>query len=131
MAVVTHMVKTKPKPICHHQTLGMTKTKNILVVINARESVVNKLCFKPVALSVSIFLAMTYILCVAYGLIFHEYAMYKAWETLLPGFSWLTWTTFLIGLVETILYGIYVALVFVPLYNFFQRRYGHDCLGSS
>ena len=86
-----------------------------------------RLCFKPVALSMSSFLAITYILCVVYGLIFHEYAMHRTWEALLPGFYWLTWTTFLIGLVETILFGVYVALVFVPLYNWFNDRYGHSC----
>lgn len=87
----------------------------------------NKLCFKPVAFSVSIFLAGSYILCVIYGLIFHEYAMHSAWEALLPGFHWLTWTTFFIGLAETILYGVYIALVFVPLYNIFQSRFGDNC----
>ncbi len=87
----------------------------------------NRLCFKPVAASLSTFLATTYVLCVVYGLIFHEYAMHKVWEILLPGFSWLTWTTFFVGLIETILYGIYVALVFVPLYNFFNRKIGYDC----
>jgi len=91
----------------------------------------NRLCFKPVAFTLSVFLAVTYILCVIYGLLFHEYAMFKAWEALLPGFSWLTWMTFFIGLAETILYGIYVALVFVPLYNYFNRKYGHDCSGQS
>ena len=41
---------------------------------------------------------------------------------LLPGFTWLTWPSFLLGLIEAFLYGIYFGLVFVPLYNFFQSR---------
>lgn len=89
----------------------------------------NKLCFKPVALTLSTFLSFTYIICVIYGLLFHEYAMHKAWESLLPGFYWLTWSTFIIGLVETILYGVYVALLIVPLYNYFNSRFGQSCKG--
>lgn len=87
----------------------------------------NRLCFKPVAAALSAFLGFSYVLCVTYGLLFHEYAMHKAWEALLPGFYWLTWTTFFVGLAESILYGIYVALVFVPLYNYFNRRQGDKC----
>ena len=41
---------------------------------------------------------------------------------LLPGFTWLTWQSFLLGLVESFLYGIYFGLVFVPLYNFFHGK---------
>jgi hypothetical protein len=46
--------------------------------------------------------------------------MYEVWLKLLPGFTWLTWGSFFLGLAESFLYGIYFGLVFVPLYNFFQ-----------
>ncbi len=84
----------------------------------------NRLNFKTVAFTLSIFLGFSYLVCVLYGLIFHEYAMHKAWEALLPGFYWLTWGTFFLGLAESVIYGIYVALVIVPLYNFFQQKLG-------
>jgi hypothetical protein len=48
--------------------------------------------------------------------------MYEAWLKLLPGFTWITWQSFLIGLLESFLYGIYFGLVFVPLYNFFHGK---------
>jgi len=48
--------------------------------------------------------------------------MHEVWLKLLPGFTWLTWPSFLLGLIETFLYGIYFGLVFVPLYNFIQSR---------
>lgn len=67
-------------------------------------------------------MTISYILCVIYGLIFHNYAMHKAWEPLLPGSYWLSVGGFFIGLVESFLYGFYVALVFVPIYNFLCRR---------
>lgn len=81
-----------------------------------------ELSFKITALSLGLFLTISYILCVIYGLIFHNYAMHKAWEPLLPGFYWLSVGGFFIGLVESFLYGVYVALVFVPIYNFLCRK---------
>lgn len=51
------------------------------------------------------------------------YMLYQSWIRLLPGFKWITWSTFFLGLVESFLYGIYVAPVFVPLYNFFKSRF--------
>ncbi len=43
---------------------------------------------------------------------------------LLPGFSWLTWQSFILGFVESFLYGIYFGLVFAPIYNFFNMKLG-------
>ena len=72
--------------------------------------------------SLGLFFAITYVLCVGFDLIFPQHAMYETWLKLLPGFTWLTWPSFLLGLVETFAYGWYVALVFGPLYNFFATR---------
>ncbi len=68
------------------------------------------------------FLAITYMLCVLFDLWFPEQAMYQTWLRLLPGFTWLSWPSFFLGLVESFAYGWYVALVFAPLYNFFAAR---------
>ncbi len=70
----------------------------------------------------SLFLAITFALCVAFDLLFPEHAMYKAWQNLFPGFEWLSWRGFLIGLVEAWGYGWYFALIWVPIYNFFTVR---------
>ncbi len=48
--------------------------------------------------------------------------MAQGLEIALPGFKWLTLTGFLIGLVESFLYGIYAGLVFVPIYNALWKR---------
>lgn len=37
------------------------------------------------------------------------------------GSSWLSWQSFLLGLGESFAYGVYIVLVYVPLYNFFVR----------
>tara|TARA_R110002110_G_scaffold90974_1_gene236395 strand:- start:36148 stop:36420 length:273 start_codon:yes stop_codon:yes gene_type:complete len=76
----------------------------------------------PVGKSLSLFLVISYVLCVGFGLLAPaQMRMYEAWAPLLPGFEWLTWPGFLIGLVETYLYGWYIALVFVPLYRWSTR----------
>ncbi len=78
--------------------------------------------WKVVGLAAGTFLSITYVLCVGYDLLFPQYAMYGIWIKLLPGFKWLSWWSFFIGLIETFFYGIYFGLVFVPLYNFFHLR---------
>jgi hypothetical protein len=50
--------------------------------------------------------------------------MHALLEQILPGFEWLTWWAFLLGLVESFLFGIYTGVVFVPIYNAANRRWG-------
>ncbi len=70
------------------------------------------------------FLALTFVLCVLFDLWFPAQAMNPVWAPLLPGFTWIGWGSFLLGLVEAFAYGWYIALVFGPLYNFFAARFG-------
>ena len=70
----------------------------------------------------SLFLAVTFVLCVGFDLLFPEHAMYQAWQKLLPGFEWLSWESFVLGLVESYGYGWYFALIWVPLYNVISTR---------
>ena len=85
-----------------------------------------KLYWRDVALATASFLAITYVFCVAFDLFFGQ-RMYEAWMKLLPGFVWLTWPGFLLGLLESFLYGIYFGLVFVPLSTvdpiYFEKTY--------
>jgi hypothetical protein len=74
-------------------------------------------------MSLGLFLALTFILCVGFDLLFPDQAMYESWLRFLPGFTWLSWPSFFLGLVESFGYGWYVALVFGPLYNFFAPRF--------
>ena len=71
----------------------------------------------PLGNTLSLLLVISYLLCVGFGLVAPgQMRMYEAWAPLLPGFEWLTWTGFLIGLIEVYLYGWYIAVLFVPLY---------------
>ena len=70
----------------------------------------------------SLFLAITFALCVGFDLLFPEHAMYEAWLRLLPGFEWLSWKSFFLGLLESYGYGWFFALIWVPIYNFVLLR---------
>ena len=70
----------------------------------------------------SLLMAITFSLCVGFDLVFPEMAMYQAWIKLLPGFEWLSWRSFFLGLVESYGYGWYFALVWVPFYNLVVSR---------
>lgn len=84
--------------------------------------VMKPLRFKPFALAVTTFGVITYILCIIFDLIFPQWAMYQLWEILLPGFTGINWTSFFVGLVGMIGYGIYISIVFVPIYNYFRNE---------
>jgi len=81
---------------------------------------------RVVSWSLGIFTAISFILCVLYGLIVPKslHGMSTFLEAMLPAFKWLTFGGFLLGLVESFLYGIYIGIVFVPVYNFINRRWG-------
>ncbi|HID81521.1 MAG TPA: hypothetical protein EYH06_10645 [Chromatiales bacterium] len=70
----------------------------------------------------SLFLAISFALCVGFDLLFPAHAMYGAWQALVPGFEWISWKSFFLGLVETWAYGWYFALIWVPVYNLVSRK---------
>lgn len=80
---------------------------------------------RVVSWSVGLFLSFSYILCVLYGLVVPEklHGMVEFLEMILPAFKWLTFGGFLLGLIESFLYGAYVGIVFVPIYNFLSKRW--------
>ncbi len=78
--------------------------------------------FLAVGHATSALLSISFTLCVLFDLLFPNYAMYGAWQALVPGFEWLSWKSFILGLIESYAYGWYFALIWVPVYNFFSSR---------
>ena len=79
---------------------------------------------KIVTWSLGIFSAISFVLCVIYGLIVPQSLhAYQFLEAVLPAFKWLTFGGFCLGLMESFLYGAYAGLVFVPIYNHLSRRW--------
>ena len=80
---------------------------------------------KLVTWALGIFAAITFVLCVIYGLVTPKSLhMGEFLEMVLPAFKWLTWWGFLLGLIESFLYGAYAGLVYCPIYNWLYRRWG-------
>jgi phosphotransferase system glucose/maltose/N-acetylglucosamine-specific IIC component len=90
------------------------------------------LSIKVVGLSLSALFAVTYLVAVAYcivaaalgpssGMMTSSSMMGNAMQAMLPGFGWQV-AGFVIGLVLTIIYAFYIAVIFVPVYNYLQRR---------
>lgn len=80
---------------------------------------------KVTTVSLALFGAVTFTLCVLYGLVvpraFHGTPLL---EMVLPGFRWLSVGSFLLGLVESFVLGAYVGAVFTTLHNWTARRLG-------
>lgn len=80
---------------------------------------------RVVTWSLATFTLFSYLVCIAYGLIVPQSLhMHQFLEITLPGFKWLTFWRFLIGVVESFLYGVYAGLVYTPIYNFFHNKWG-------
>jgi hypothetical protein len=76
-------------------------------------------------MSLGCWLATTFTLCVLGGVLVPALPIpHQTLELLLPGFIWISPGAFVLGLVESFLYGIYVGLLFVPIHNAFWRRWG-------
>lgn len=91
---------------------------------SATASAPRRLALIPMGLSLSLLSAISYVLCIALGLVWRDAGLHQPWLQFLPGFTWLDWGSFFLGLVESFAYGWYVALVFTPLFNFLNARFG-------
>lgn len=79
--------------------------------------------WKVMTWALGLFAAVTFAVCVAYGLMVPKALhMTQFLEIALPGFQWLSVGSFVLGLVETFLYGAYAGIVFTGIHNFVQRR---------
>lgn len=78
---------------------------------------------KVVTKSLASFTAITFVLCVGYGLLAPA-GFHPAWllEAILPGFKWLGLGSFVLGVVESAFYGAWAGALYAALYNYFARR---------
>jgi len=79
-------------------------------------------------LAVGLFLTETFIVLVIWNLLDPNPVYIRMLETVLPGFKWLSLGRAFLGMVESFLYGAYIAVAFVPLYNFFYRRHEREAI---
>jgi len=82
---------------------------------------------KVMTWSLAIFGAVTYLVCIAYGLLVPATLHMTGFlAQFLPGFRWLTVPGFVIGLAESFAYGAYAGLVFTTIYNWLWKRWASD-----
>lgn len=83
--------------------------------------------WKVVTQSLASFSAISFALCVGYGLLVPA-AFHPAWllESILPAFKWLSIGSFVLGLIESALYGAFAGALYSVLYNYFTRRAGRE-----
>lgn len=83
------------------------------------------LSLKLVTWALGLSAVVLYLVCIAFGLTTPaEGHMRQFLEIVLPGFEWLTPKGFAIGLVKSFLYGALLGLVYVPIYNALEHRFG-------
>lgn len=81
---------------------------------------------KLITWTLSLFTSISYLLCVAFGLVTPESVhMHQFLEIVLPAFEWISLGSFLLGLVESFLWGAYIGIVFSLIYNALFRRWGN------
>ena len=90
-----------------------------------------RLTIRGTALSVGLFLDVSFVLCVLWGLLAPQRLAKMAGflEVIFPGFVWLSLQSVILGLVEAFLYGVYIAVIFVPLFNYFEAGRRVEALG--
>lgn len=78
--------------------------------------------WQVVTKSLASFAAISFVLCVGYGLLIP--AFHASWplEALLPGFKWLSLGSFVLGVFESALYGAWAGFLYSALFNYFARR---------
>ena len=81
--------------------------------------------WKVVSQSLASFAAISFVLCVGYGLVAPA-GLHATWllEAALPGSKWLSVGSFVLGLIESTLYGAWAGILYSTLYNYFARRAG-------
>lgn len=77
----------------------------------------------PIGFTLSVFFAVTFILCLVAALVLPTQGMEMAFEAIFPGFVWLTAPSVIVGLFWAVFYGWYIAVLFVPIRNYFFRRF--------
>ena len=75
---------------------------------------------KALAFILATFFAVIYLACLALALIVPDRGLHAAWLQFFPGFAW-TWQGIALGLIESIVYGLFTGAVFAPIYNFFDE----------
>lgn len=80
------------------------------------------LSIKTVSLALGLTFAISFVVCVLWGLSLPESMhMHQFLQLVLPGFTWISFGSAILGLIESFLFGVYFAVIYVPIYNRLNR----------
>lgn len=78
--------------------------------------------FKTLFATFAVYVSLLFTLCLIYDLIVPaEYQMLALWKLLIPGFTGLTFISYLIGLGVILIYSAYTAFIFSKTLNYFEK----------
>lgn len=78
--------------------------------------------FRTLFLTFAVYVSILFTLCLVYDLIVPaEYQMLGLWKLLLPGFTGLTFSNYLLGLAIILIYSAYTAFIFSKTINNFEK----------
>lgn len=73
---------------------------------------------KTVSLALGLTFAISFVICVLWGLFLPEPVhMHEFLQFVLPGFTWISIGSVVLGLIESILFGIYFGLIYATIHN--------------
>ena len=82
---------------------------------------------KLISSTLGIWSAVTFVVCVVFGLVTPTGLHMSAFlEMMLPAFKWLTWWGFVLGFVESFLYGFYAGALYCLIFNALRRHPSHQ-----
>ncbi len=83
--------------------------------------------FKTLFLTVLTYLFVLFTLCILYDLVIsEELSMAFLWKMFLPGFKDLSFSSYLIGVFDIIVYSAYVSFIFSVTLNYFEKTQNKD-----
>ena len=78
---------------------------------------------KTVSLALGLTFAVSFVVCVLWGLLLPEQLhMHQFLQFVLPGFTWISLGSVVLGLVESFLFGVYFGVIYVPIHNWLNRK---------
>lgn len=88
---------------------------------NLRQTSPMKVRFASLFTTLVVYVSILFSLCLLYDLVVpSEYQMVYIWSLLLPGFSELSFSNYLIGIFDIIVYSAYTAFIFTITFNYFE-----------
>lgn len=77
---------------------------------------------KTVSLALGLTFAFSFVICVLWGLLLPEpLHMHDFLQLVLPGFTWISWGSAILGVIESFLFGVYFGVVYVLIHNRLSR----------